>query len=292
MRTILLGLVATVTCLLPAADEPVSAARAILDQQGGAVVHAILTVKQPVFRGRGGAGGGRDAAPADPAAPAETRDREIEVPATVIDAAGLAVFPTEALDGFAGRMRRMLPGGVGEVRMSVAGSGGGEVSAAALVLADGTRLEAEVTQRDETVGLGLLKLKAPPAKPLASLAPPTAPPTLRLLDPVVVIGRCDSELGRAPRLLLGHIQAVTEKPKGGWLLTLADTEGLVGCPAFTLDGTPLGILCDRAPGERRGRVCWIMPDIQVRDLAARPKAAPAVAPQPATPPPPPGAPGF
>lgn len=182
------------------------------------------------------------------------REQEVkhEVTGTVIDPTGLTVVSAGAVDpGAALRLggggRRGGGGGGG-------GAGGGiesEVTEAALILDDGTEVEADVVLKDPELDLAFIRPRDPAAK-LESVVLKPREKAPQVLDDVFVVGRLGRVANRAVSVTVGTIRSVVKGPRTFCVCDDAVSTGNTGCFAYAADGTPLGIFVTKIKAGERG----------------------------------------
>jgi S1-C subfamily serine protease len=215
-----LALAATVTS--PAA-EVADAARAALASSADSVVAVRLVVKMKMnMQGQ-----------------SQDSEQKIELNATVIDPAGLAVTsasqldPTIALKSVLGHMGQ-------QAAMIQVDS---EIKETTVLLADGTEVEADIVLTDKDLDLAFVRLRDAKQKlPAATLAKRAAP--ARPLDAVFVIGRADKAANRTSTASVGAIKCFVKGPQP-YYLTDAETATNVGCLVYAADGSPLGVVVSK-----------------------------------------------
>ena len=109
---------------------------------------------------------------------------------------------------------------------------------AKIKLSDGTELPVDVVLRDKDLDLAYLRLKKAPASPLAfvDMTTPGAPDAF---DTLVVLGRLGQVAGRSLAVNGDGVRAVITKPRKFYVVY---GSGGRGCPAFDLNGNPVGIV--------------------------------------------------
>lgn len=110
-----------------------------------------------------------------------------------------------------------------------------------VMIGDDTQgLDAAFVARDSELGLAWIKLRTPPAEPLAHVdfSKGAAP---ALGDAIYMVGLMGKFFDRAPSISEGRIGAIVKKPRPLYIpsIGLAGTEQ--GIPVFAADGSPVGI---------------------------------------------------
>lgn len=167
---------------------------------------------------------------------AQQQERRVEVLATIIDPAGLAVTSLSSLDPAAAGQNLKLNRGGETITVTVKS----EISDVQYRLADGREVAGRIVLRDEDLDLAFIA----PASPLSEKDSPalTAVPLadvaadLDLLEPVISIGRTGKRLNYEPTITATRLSAKLSKPRVEYL-----AGGVVGGPSFTREGKLLGI---------------------------------------------------
>jgi hypothetical protein len=208
------------------------------------------------------------------------QEQKVEIAGTVIDSSGLTVVSAAALDPAAtvraGRGGRGGGGGGGGADMKIES----EVTETALVLEDGTELEADVVLKDAELDLAFIRPRDAKAKldcvELKELDKAPQP-----LDDVFVVGRLGRLGNRAISLSLGAIKSVVKGPRTFYVCDDHVSASSTGCVGYAADGTPLGIFVTKRAGEgapRGGREAGMVilrPAGDVLELAKQAKQAKA-----------------
>jgi S1-C subfamily serine protease len=222
-----LAAVALTTCVAaPARAQDIKAtARSLVEKKQ----NAVLTVKLVVRITMVGPGGGRD------------QDQKVEVTGTTIDPSGLTVVSASAIDPGA-MLKQLLSGMPG-------GEEGGmkiesEVNETALVLDDGTEVEADVVLKDPELDLAFVKPHATDKKfESIALKPRGTPP--QLLEDFFVVSRLGRNASRAIAVTLGRVKATVKGPKTYTITDHEVAQTNLGCVAFDASGATLGILVSK-----------------------------------------------
>ncbi|MCL5103522.1 MAG: serine protease [Armatimonadetes bacterium] len=161
----------------------------------------------------------------------QKHENKMNATATVIDASGLTVTSLSQIEPpFGSGMERE-----GGFSMTI------DVVDAKIRLSDGTEIAADVVLRDKDLDLAFLKPKKVPETPLAYVDLQNAG-TPQMLDQVVTVSRLGQAGSRALAADFARVQAVVTKPRTFYIVSNAIE---LGCPAFTLDGKPVGIVIMR-----------------------------------------------
>ncbi len=215
-----------IACLLAVpmaqAQSPEAQGRAVLEQHKAAVVTVQLVVKTKM----GMMGQSRE------------EESKLDVTGAVIGPDGLTVLALSAMDPM-GMVSQMMGGMLGAgMEMD------SEVTDAQILLEDGSELPAQVILRDRELGLGFVRPREQPAKPMAYVDLSQAGEA-QILEQVVALNRLGKVANRAYGANLERIQAVVEKPRTFYVPGQDPTGTKQGCPAFTLDGKVLGLVVMR-----------------------------------------------
>jgi hypothetical protein len=184
--------------------------------------HAIVTVEvvQKVTNTSGRSSGPREA--------------KQDLSGTVVDPSGLTVIALSSADP-SELYRRLSEDYKADV----------EVSEVKLLLEDGTELPAEIVLRDKDLDLAFIRPKAKLTSPMTAIDLSKSGPA-QVLDPVVAINRLKRGAGRAFCASLERISAVVQKPRTFYVPETGISETTLGCPAFSMNGTVLGLFVMRA----------------------------------------------
>lgn len=252
-----------------AADDLKAVARATAAKAGKAVVTVKVVVKLKL--------GGRE------------QEEKLELLGTVIDPSGLtvasasAVEPTSMLQQGGGR-RGGRGGGDAAPRIE------SEVSETAIVLEDGTEIEADVVLKDADLDLAFIRPREPQKLEAVELKPRGKAPAL--LEDIFTVTRLGPNEGRATAVELGLVKAVVKGPRTFYVCTREVSTGSQGCLAYAADGAVLGVFVVKvnadAGGGGRGRfgggglaATILRPVEDVLDIAKQAKEAKAPARKPA-----------
>lgn len=237
-RSLFAAAAVTVALASPArADDLKSTARAVATKTQTAIVTARLVVKISF--------GERE------------QEQKLEITGTVIDASGLTVVSAAAIDPTA-RLQGLMGGRRG------GGGGGGEqqridteVSETALVLEDGTELEADVVLKDADLDLAFIKPRDTKGAKLDFVELKASDAKVQALDDVFVVGRLGRVANHAVSIATGEVKAVVKGPRSFYVLDNEISSGATGCVAYAADGTALGVFVTRTvrgdAGGFRGR---------------------------------------
>jgi hypothetical protein len=185
------------------------------------------------------------------------QEREVkrEITGTVIDSSGLTVVSAAAIEPTAGAF-----GGGGRRGGGGGGGGGGqapqieaEVSETALVLEDGSEVEAEVVLKDAELDLAFIRPKDKSAKlDYVELKQQDKAP--QVLDDIFTVGRLGRVGNRAISVTAGSIKSVVKGPRSFYVTDDAVSSGATGCLAYAADGTPIGVFVTKVyrPAEAAG----------------------------------------
>lgn len=212
-----------VLCIAVQAGEAEEKGRALLEQHKNAVVTVQLVIKQKMsFGGMGG----------------EDSESRSEIIGTVISPEGLTVVSLSETDP-GGMMSNFMPDEMGDsfkIDSSIAG--------VKILLDDGKELDAGVVLRDKDLDLAFVRPKAKPEVPLAYVDLAESG-TAQVLDQYVSLARLGKVGNRAPGASLGHVHAISTKPRTFYFPEGGAFMGSTGSPAFTLDGKLIGVIVMR-----------------------------------------------
>lgn len=237
--------------------EERASARQVVAQRADAVVTLLGTVS--VHMSVGGQ-------------PAPAQEQQVRASATLLDNTGLAVLSLATLEPIemfnqmaaaAAAMGRAKPG------MTITATD------LRIRLADGREVPVRIVLRDREQDLLFVRPTSAPASPLPSVADAAASKP-QLLDFVVSLRRFGSVLGWQIGASLGHVRAVTDKPRTLYVVSSAAGDSALGEPVFDLSGRFVGIVVMRATGDVSGGPeallqAVVVPAADIRDIAQRAK---------------------
>jgi hypothetical protein len=119
-----------------------------------------------------------------------------------------------------------------------------QISDVKLLLPSGEELQAGIILRDKDLDLAFARPKTQPAQPLAyiDLANAVQP---QIMDQIIALSRLGKVAQRVPAASLDRVEAVVSKPRTFYVPSSNVTNARLGSPAFTLDGTPVGLFVMR-----------------------------------------------
>lgn len=211
------------------ADELGDKGREIFDKHRHAIV-TVQIVSKMKFGMEGFPGG-------------EATESKQDLSGTVIDASGLTVLALSACEP-GDLMQQFMDGASDEETKFKVETELGEVK---ILLDDGTELPAEIVLRDKELDLAFVRPRKKPAQDMRALDF-TKPGKARVLDHVITLDRLGQVAGRAYAATVERIAAVVQKPR---LFYVPSSEApSLGCPAFGLDGTLLGVYVMRTTAQK------------------------------------------
>lgn len=165
-------------------------------------------------------------------------ESKAEATGTVIDPDGLTVMALSSTDPTS-IYRKMMSGMDDDIQFD------SELSDLKLLLGKNKEVPARVVLRDNDLDLAYLRPIEKPAEPMAyvDLTDAGAP---KLLDLVVALNRLGRVADRTYSAAFERIEAIVERPRTFYLPGSDQTNTKQGCPAFTLDGKPVGIFVLRS----------------------------------------------
>lgn len=156
-------------------------------------------------------------------------ESKIEVIGTIVDASGLAVISLSSID----------PGS-----LQYGSESETKIKDVKITLADATEIPAEVVLRDRDLDLAFVRSVQPMNDGLkavdleSSIVPDLA-------EQICILSRLGSVSGYAPHVSLYRVQAIITKPRLFYVPDFMAVLSGLGTPAFSLDGSILGIMLMR-----------------------------------------------
>jgi len=163
------------------------------------------------------------------------REAKQDLTGAVIDPSGLTVIALSAVDP--SDLYRRLSEDFKQQDV--------EVSEVKILLEDGTEIPAEIVLRDKDLDLAFLRPKTKPSNPMSAIDLSKSGPA-QILDQIITLNRLKRGAGRAYSASVERISAVVQKPRTFYIPDSSMTETGLGSPAFSLDGTVLGLFVMRA----------------------------------------------
>lgn len=220
-------LAAALTPAATCADELADKGRAIFSKNRQAVVTVQLVLKNK-FSGAG-------------MAPIPAQEAKSDATGTVIDPSGLTVASLAATDP--GQLLQNMMSAISErdprLKMET------ELTNLKLLLEDGVEVPAEIVFRDKDLDLAFIRPKTKPAAPMAAINLAGAGKA-EILEQLIALNRLGNAAGRAYAAAEERVAAVVQQPRLFYIPQTSTTPTTFGCPAFTLDGKPLGIFLMRS----------------------------------------------
>ena len=196
------------------------------------------------------------------------REAKLEVTGTVVDPSGLIVVSLSACDP--SELYRRLSE---EYKTEI------EITDMKIMLEDGTELPAEIVLRDKDQDLAFVRAKTKPASPMEAIDL-TKSGTADVLDQVVTLNRLKQAAGRAYSASVERVSAVVRKPRTFYIPDAAQSETSLGSPAFSLNGSLVGVVVMRAVNAQSAsnfRDCITAIILPAEDIAKSAAQAPAEA---------------
>lgn len=189
---------------------------------------ALVTVKYVLSINLGQMAGGQE------------QEQENELTCTMISADGLVICSNTVLTGSIELIKR------------IAGPSGSSISATpkdykVLIGNSPDALDAEVVARDTELDLVWIRVTDPGDRSFAHLDIADSADA-GLGDPMVIIRRTGSTFGRTPVASLNRIGGISSKPRKLYFPQALVMNGL-GLPAFTADGSLIGLMVTQLPEE-------------------------------------------
>src|SRR2546422_5707095 len=116
---------------------------------------------------------------------------------------------------------------------------------------DGAEIPAEIVLRDKDLDLAFIRPKTKPASPMPAVDLNKSVPA-KVLDQVITLNRLGRAAGRAHSASVERISAVVQKPRTFYIPDSTMTTTGLGSPAFTPDGTLVGLVVMRTISGKGG----------------------------------------
>ena len=217
---------------LARADEVADKGREIFKKNQRAVVTVQVVVKMKFsMPGTGG----------------QANESKQDVTGTVVDPSGLTVLALSSCEP--GDMLQSMMAGMSDEDMKFKMET--ELSDVKLLLDDGTELPADIVLRDKDLDLAFVRPVTKPASPMTALDLNKAA-TAQVLDQVITLNRLGKAAGRAYAASVERISAVVQKPRLFYVPGSEMTSTTLGSPAFSLDGSVLGVFVMRSVSQKGG----------------------------------------
>lgn len=199
----------------------------------------------------------------------ESRESKSEVVGTVIDETGLTVASLACTD----------PNSAGsdegdEYQAS------SEIKDVKLLLSDGKEIPAQVVLRDKDLDLAFIRPVEKPSTPMAFINLKDSAKA-EILDQVLTVTRLPKVANRAISACFERIEAVVEKPRKFYTVSMSSMGDEYGSPVFAMSGKPIGIVLYREmPGSSEmDDMNWIPVVITAEDIMTAAAQAPEHAPK-------------
>ena len=217
---------------LSRADEMADKGREIFKKNQRAVVTVQVVVKMKFsVPGMGG----------------QANESKQDVTGTVVDPSGLTVLALSSCEP--GDMIQSMMAGMSDEDMKFKMET--ELSDVKLLLDDGTELPADIVLRDKDLDLAFVRPVTKPASPMMALDLSKSA-TAQVLDQVITLNRLGKAAGRAYAASVERISAVVQKPRLFYVPGSEMTSTTLGSPAFSLDGSVLGVFVMRSVSQKGG----------------------------------------
>jgi S1-C subfamily serine protease len=166
----------------------------------------------------------------------QEQERKVEVTGTIIDPSGLAVVSALSVDPAAVYNAYQADGNKNSASKNAMDS---DVSETTIILNDGTEIDADVVLKDLDLDLAFIRPKEN-TKKFESIQLPAHQKPVQVLDDVFVINRLGPTEDRTPIVSTGKVRSIVKGPRTYYICD-DDISKNLGCVAFALDGTPVGI---------------------------------------------------
>ena len=217
---------------LSRADEVADKGREIFKKNQRAVVTVQVVVKMKFsMPGTGG----------------QANESKQDVTGTVVDPSGLTVLALSSCEP--GDMLQSMMAGMSDEDMKFKMET--ELSDVKLLLDDGTELPADIVLRDKDLDLAFVRPVTKPASAMMALDLSKSA-TAQVLDQVITLNRLGKAAGRAYAASVERISAVVQKPRLFYVPGSEMTSTTLGSPAFSLDGSVLGVFVMRSVSQKGG----------------------------------------
>ena len=182
-----------------------------------------------------------------PGAGGQANESKQDVTGTVVDPSGLTVLALSSCEP--GDMIQSMMAGMSDedtkFKMET------ELSDVKLLLDDGTELPADIVLRDKDLDLAFVRPVTRPTSPMTAIDLSKSA-MAQILDQVITLNRLGKAAGRAYAASVERISAVVQKPRLFYIPGSEMTSTTLGSPAFSLDGSVLGVFVMRSVSEKGG----------------------------------------
>lgn len=242
----------SLTALPAQSDQIADSGKQVVSKWSSSIVTVQITVKTSVSYG--GEQG-------------QKREDKNESTGIIIDPSGLLVMPlsTASPDDIMNAMG-------GDEKVS------SEVTDLKILLPDGRQIPSRIVLRDKDLDLAFIRPIQKPAQPLPALdLSQSSKPGV--LDQIIMISRLGMVASRTISASVNRIDAVVEKPRTFYVVGRVDSPGAT---AFSLDGTPVGMVVLRML-KGTGSFSGMPMILPMSDIADAAKQAPTTVPAPPAP---------
>jgi len=169
-------------------------------------------------------------------------EQKAEAIGTVIDASGLTVVAATAIDP-AAAFRAAMQSRSSQFKVDV------KVNEAAILMPDGTEVEADVVFKDDGLGLAFVRPREVPKEVSVVALKATRP--AQVLDEVLLVGRYGRSASRTAWVDQTRVRAIVRGPHP-FAICGEEAASAIGTIGYGLDGAPLGIFVGRAANDGEG----------------------------------------
>ena len=201
------------------AGDLANIARTIAEKSQKAVVTAKVVVKMRIGQ--------------------QEQEKKVETIGTIIDSSGLTVVSASSLDPVPGLAALLKANYKQDIQIE------SDVTSTALILNDGTELEADVVMKDANLDFAFIRPRDS-SRTFDAITLKPRPTTPKVFEEIFVLSRLGGSENRALALAEGKIRSVVKGPRQYFLCDNNFSKDMTGCVAFGADGFPVGIIVTKA----------------------------------------------
>lgn len=194
------------------------------------------------------------------------QERTADLLGTIIDPSGLVVVSHSQLDPSRELNNRQINTRNGPVDLEATVT----IKEIRVTMADGTEIPARQVMKDQHLDLSFIRIDtgskeaegvAIKAVDLSDRATP------EISDEVITLARTSEVLSRVPSVAIGQVTSIVKRPR----TFIRVSGGVLGCPAFTVDGKVVGVSVRRTM-KNKGSANVLLPAEDVLEIAEQARA--------------------